>query len=79
MINFQYRCSCCNHVVETHEKECSVCGSRHIKSPYGFWILCFTVCLSFLIIFKIIHFYQQEPQIDKIVSDENIIKKFIKR
>jgi len=74
MLYRQYRCGCCNGVVASYEKECPRCGSHHIKSPYGFWILCFLVCFSFIVIFKLIHFYKNESYVESTISDENIIK-----
>ena len=59
-MHYQYHCACCNKAVASTDKECNQCGSHNIRSPYGFWIFCVTVCLAAAIMFKVEHVYQQE-------------------
>ncbi len=53
MLYHQYRCACCNRVVESSEKECGTCGSHNIRSPYGFWLFCILACLAAAVVFKV--------------------------
>lgn len=61
-MHYQYHCACCNKVVASTDKECNQCGSHNIRSPYGFWIFCVTVCLAAAIMFKVVHVYLQDHQ-----------------
>ena len=54
-MHYQYHCACCNKAVASTDKECNQCGSHNIRSPYGFWIFCVTVCLAAAIMFKVVH------------------------
>ena len=56
---YQYRCACCEKVVESTDKECPHCGSQHIRSPYGWWIFCLVGCLAVVMVVKTLHFYVQ--------------------
>lgn len=70
MISHQYHCACCNKVLSSQDKECPDCGSHHIKSPYGFWVLCFIVCLAFIILIRIFNIHAKEKVIEeKLVTD----------
>ena len=62
MLRYQYHCACCEKVVDSTEKSCSNCGSHHIRSPFGFWILCLVACLVTAIVFKVVHLYVQSQQ-----------------
>ena len=59
---YQYRCACCNRVVESTDKECIDCGSHNIRSPYGFWIFCILTCLAAVIVFKVVYVYLKDHQ-----------------
>ncbi|CAM3053570.1 hypothetical protein [Acinetobacter celticus] len=61
-MHYQYHCACCNKAVASTDKECNQCGSHNIRSPYGFWIFCVTVCLAAAIMFKVVHVYLQDHQ-----------------
>lgn len=62
MLYHQYRCACCNRVVESSVKECGTCGSHNIRSPYGFWLFCILACLAAAVVFKVVHVYLQDHQ-----------------
>ncbi|MFV5509179.1 MULTISPECIES: hypothetical protein [Acinetobacter] len=62
MLRYQYHCACCDKVVESTQKVCNDCGSHHIRSPFGFWILCLIACLVTAIVFKVVHLYVQSQQ-----------------
>jgi primosomal protein N' len=62
MLHYQYHCACCEKVVESTEKSCPDCGSHHIRSPFGFWVLCLAACLVAAIVFKVVHVYVQSQQ-----------------
>lgn len=61
-MHYQYQCACCEKVVESTEKSCPDCGSHHIRSPFGLWILCLVACLATAIVFKVVHVYVQSQQ-----------------
>ena len=61
-MQYQYHCACCEKVVDSTEKSCSSCGSHHIRSPFGFWVLCLVACLVTAIVFKVVHVYLQDHQ-----------------
>ncbi len=55
MLGYQYRCACCNQIVEADTHTCPECGSHQIKSPFGFWIFCIVTCFALVIALQVIH------------------------
>lgn len=59
---YQYHCACCNKVLNNTARECSECGSHHIRSPFSMWIFCIMACLVVAITIKLVHVYIQDHQ-----------------
>lgn len=57
---FKYKCACCDHVLTSQDKECTQCGSQHIKSPIHLWVFAAIACLIAVSIFKIGQVYLQD-------------------
>ncbi|WP_445115543.1 hypothetical protein [Acinetobacter sp. WZC-1] len=59
---YQYHCACCNKVLSSKDKECSHCGSHHIRSPFNAWVFCVMACLAVVVTIKLVHVFVQDQQ-----------------
>ena len=70
-------CRCCNGLIQTKDNICGACGSKYFKNTYGVWGLCFIICFSFLILFKLFDVFQQSSLQEQIIQHDHVIEELI--